>query len=53
MKYYVGLDVSNKDTSICIMDSEGIIVKEAKVLSDPDNIDKFLKKTKLTSKKSD
>jgi hypothetical protein len=29
--YYAGLDVSNAETSICIMDHSGIIVKEAKV----------------------
>lgn len=47
MKYYVGLDVSNKDTSICILDSNGNIVKEAKVLSEPSCIHRYLKKTGL------
>jgi transposase len=45
MKYYVGLDISNIDTSICIVDQEGNIVKEAKVLSDPASIDAYLQKT--------
>lgn len=47
MKYYVGLDVSNADTSICIVNFDGEIVKEAKVLSNPDSIDRYLKKTGL------
>ena len=45
MKYYVGLDISNKDTSICIVDQDNNIVKEAKVLSDPDSIHSYLRKT--------
>ena len=47
MKYYVGLDVSNKETAICIVDQDNNIVKEAKVLSDPDSIHRYLEKTKL------
>jgi transposase len=47
MKYYVGLDISNKDTSICIVDQNGNIVKEAKVLSDPGSIHSYLIKTGL------
>ena len=45
MKYYVGLDISNKDTSICIVDDDANIVKEAKVLTDPDSIHTYLTKT--------
>jgi len=45
MKYYAGLDVSNAETSICIMDENNNIVKEAKVLSDPESIHRYLKKT--------
>src|ERR1700761_9551679 len=45
MKYYAGLDVSNTETSICIVDQEGNILKEAKVLSDPFCIDDYLCKT--------
>ena len=47
MKYYVGLDISNKDTSVCIVDQDNNIVKEAKVLSDPDSIHRYLEKTGL------
>lgn len=45
MKYYAGLDVSNAETSICIVDENNNIVKEAKVLSDPESIHRYLCKT--------
>lgn len=51
MKYYVGLDISNIDTSICIVDEDGNIVKEAKVLTDPDSIHSYFKKTGLKFEK--
>jgi transposase len=35
---YAGLDVSLEMTSICVVDAEGRIVSEAKVLSDPEAI---------------
>lgn len=51
MKYYAGLDISNIDTSICIVDEDGNIVKEAKVLSDPQSIHSYLIKTGLQFEK--
>jgi transposase len=36
MDYFAGLDVSVKDTSICIVDGTGRIVREVKVASEPD-----------------
>ncbi len=36
MKYFAGLDVSVKDTSVCIVDDTGKIVREVKVASEPD-----------------
>jgi transposase len=47
MKYYTGLDISNAETSICIVNYDGDIVKEAKVTSDPVSIDRYLSKTGL------
>jgi transposase len=38
MNLYVGLDVSLDETSICVTDDGGKIVKEAKVATDPDAI---------------
>src|SRR6516162_827271 len=36
MDYFVGLDVSVKDTSVCIVDDAGRIRREVKVASEPD-----------------
>jgi transposase len=36
MDYFAGLDVSVKETSICIVDDAGKIVREAKVASEPE-----------------
>jgi len=38
MKYYAGLDVSLEETSICVVDSDGVIVAERKVASEPREI---------------
>ena len=45
MEYFAGLDVSVKDTSVCIVDDTGKIVREAKVASEPtvDVAARFLK----------
>ena len=43
MDYFAGLDVSVKETSICIVDDTGRIVREAKVASEPDALLKVLK----------
>ena len=36
MEHYAGLDVSVKDTSVCIVDDTGKIVREVKVASEPE-----------------
>ena len=36
MDHFAGLDVSVNDTSICIVDDTGKIVREVKVASEPD-----------------
>jgi transposase len=38
MKYYAGLDVSVKETAICIIDETGKICRELKVTSHPDDL---------------
>ena len=38
MDHFAGLDVSVKDTSVCIVDSAGKIVREVKVASEPDDL---------------
>ncbi len=35
MKHYVGLDVSLKEVSICVIDAEGVVAAEAKVSTEP------------------
>ena len=35
MDHFAGLDVSVKETSVCILDDAGKIVKEVKVASEP------------------
>ena len=36
MDYFAGLDVSVKETSVCIVDDTGKIVREARVASEPE-----------------
>ena len=36
MEHFVGLDVSVKETSVCIVDDTGGIVRELKVASEPE-----------------
>jgi predicted NBD/HSP70 family sugar kinase len=42
MDYFAGLDVSVKETSVCILDDAGRIVKEVKVASEPRALPKVL-----------
>jgi transposase len=42
MEYYVGLDVSLKRTSICVVNQMGSIVQECVVDSDPEAIASFV-----------
>ena len=37
MDYFAGLDVSVKETSVCIVDDTGRIAREVKVASEPDS----------------
>ena len=42
MQHYVGLDVSLKQTAVCVVDQTGKIRREAMVASDPDAIAQFM-----------
>ena len=42
MDHFAGLDVSVKDTSICIVDDTGKIVREVKMASEPEALLKVL-----------
>ena len=36
MQQYAGLDVSLESTSVCLVEADGRVVREAKVASEPD-----------------
>lgn len=44
MEYFAELDVAMEDTSICVIDQEGMVVLETTVTTDPDAIFKALQK---------
>ena len=43
MKHYAGLDVSVKESSICIVDETGKVCREVKVVSHPEDLIEVLK----------
>src|ERR1700739_4844683 len=43
MEYYVGLDVSLKQTSVCVVDQAGSVVRESVVDSDPEAISVYVR----------
>ncbi|TIL78686.1 MAG: IS110 family transposase, partial [Mesorhizobium sp.] len=43
MKHYAGLDVSVKETAVCIVNETGEICREVKVVSHPDDLTAVLK----------
>src|SRR5215510_13458080 len=45
MDYFAGLDVSVKETSVCIVDDAGKIVQEARVASEPEALLQVLTNT--------
>jgi transposase len=44
MKHYVGLDVSQKETSICVVDEAGTVVFEGKAKSEPGALTTLIRK---------
>ena len=42
MEHYAGLDVSLELTSVCVVDQQGQVVREAKVTSEPEALVRFL-----------
>jgi transposase len=46
--YYIGIDVSTKESALCILDGKGKIVRETKLPTDPEIIARFIAATGLT-----
>lgn len=44
MTYFAGIDVSLEESSICVVDAGGKIVREVKVASEPESLVKFFSK---------
>ena len=38
MNYYAGIDVSSESSSVCVVDAAGKIVREGKVVSEPEGL---------------
>src|SRR5215470_14160192 len=51
MKYYIGLDVSMKDTSICVVDETGKITHEGIEISDPEKLAAYIQALNLDVEK--
>jgi hypothetical protein len=45
--YYIGIDVSTKESALCILDGKGKIVRETKLPTDPEIIARFIAATGL------
>jgi transposase len=53
MEYYAGIDVSLESSSICVVDTTGRIVREAKVASEPEALTAWCKALALILRGSD
>ena len=47
MEHYVGIDVSLQLSSLCVLDSAGKVIREAKVASEPEALVAFLRALEL------
>ena len=47
MEYYAGIDVSLKESSVCIVDAKGKIVREIKVASEPEALVRYFDELEL------
>jgi transposase len=48
MEYYAGIDVSLKDSSVCVVDAKGMVVREVKVASEPEALVRYFDELELT-----
>jgi len=51
MTYFAGLDLSLEETSVCVLDGNGAVVREAKVSTDPDAIASWLHESGYSASK--
>ncbi len=43
MQYFLGIDVSLENSSICVIDERGVIIKEGQAASEPEAIGRFIR----------
>ena len=53
MEHYAGIDVSLELSSVCVLDAQGKIVREAKVASEPEALLAFFASLGFAVKRSD
>jgi transposase len=46
--FYCGLDASLKQTALCVVDGDGQVAREAKLITDPEMISRFLTENNLS-----
>lgn len=51
MEHYAGLDISLEETSVCVVDEGGKVIRESKVATDPDALMKELNSLRVTYKR--
>jgi transposase len=51
MEHYAGIDVSLERSSVCVVDAQGKIVKEAKVASEPEAVVAFFETLSIAVKR--
>src|SRR5208337_2803898 len=47
MEYYAGIDVSLEESSVCIVDATGKVVREVKVASEPEELIRYFNELDL------
>ncbi len=47
MEYYAGIGVSLKESSVCVVDPKGKVVREVKVASEPEAVVRYFDKLEL------
>lgn len=48
MEYYAGIDVSLKESSVCIVDAKGKVVREVKIGSEPETLSRYFDELELS-----